>query len=233
MKRFITTVALLLAVAFCYGQERTNRAKLSFCNEGTVLTNIMGWAYNDRIGEWVSCLNRLESDKEQVHVKSLKEYYMSRIFNNIISLQIKTTICNDTPYYVVVWEKWDGEYKYPHIYEEWEKWRTKYFLMLTKENMDQLRNLANKPIVIDVSTLKKSRYELHIDDVDIIQSEMSHSYHSKISLIIYKATDGSIRFMFEDFHYYDNDHEKKVAKISKKYFEISDYEFQQFINVNF
>lgn len=96
--------------------------------------------------------------------------------------------------------------------------------MFTEEDMKKLRNLSNSPIILNLPAPMKSELERNIIDEDIIQTSMSKLYPLKLSFIIYKATDGcSIRFKF-----IKNSHD---VDIDKQYFEISEADYQKFINV--
>lgn len=124
----------------------------------------------------------------------------------------------------MVWEKYNGAYRYPNIREDWQYWKEKIFLMFTEEDMKKLRNLSDSPIILNLSAPMKSELERNIIDEDIIQTSMSKLYPPKLSFIIYKATDGcSVRFKF-----IMNSHD---ADIDKQYFEISEADYQKFINV--
>lgn len=223
MKKYFMAIALCLVCAISFGQDRVNRVKLSFGNEGYVLDKVIGWAYDNSVGEWIDCVNLIEENKQYIKFATSPSW-MSHRFNNIISLQFKTVTCNDIPYYVLVWEKWDGAYKYPSIYEDWEFWKTKLFMMFTEENMRDLRNLTNDPITIKVSTPSRKRYDER-EDVDVIQASMSNSFQSESSIIIYKATDGSVRFMFKQYSLFDS--------IDNQYFEISETEYLKLIDITF
>lgn len=228
MKRLFTVIVALslLNVVTCYGQDRVNRVKLSFINEGTTLNNITGWAYDNATGEWIDCVNLLESRKQ--YKKFAKDpSWMSRNFNNIISLQFKTIIFNDVPYYVLVWDKWTGEYRYPTIMEDWEYWNTRLFLMFTEKDMKKLRNLTNKPITISVPAPQRSRFSKEIEDVDIIQTSMDNNLYRKVSIKIYRATDGTIRFNFKINNIFIS------SDIDKQYFEMSETDYNNLIKVEF
>ena len=216
MKRFFIIITLCLICVASFGQERVNRPKLHFISEGPILTDFTGWSYNNQSGEWVDHHNVISSSTSTYIDKS---YYK----NNIISLQFKTIIYKDTPYYVLIWDKWDGYYQYEYIREDWISYKIKNFLMITEDKMESLRNLTNTPITLSIPTPRKSDSE-STADVDIIQSSMDSKYTSRTDLIIYKATDGSIRFLFENI--LDKD-------ISKEYFEISEEDYLKLIDIHF
>lgn len=215
MKRLFIIAALCLVCVASFGQERVNRPKLSFISEGPVLTKFTGWSYNNSSGEWIEHENLICGDSYAFDASHYK--------NNIISLQFKTIKYKDTPYYILIWYKKDGAYRYEHIHEDWMAWKTYNYLMFDEINMGYLRDLTNNPISISVPTASKLEIQ-STSDVDVIQTEMERKYHLNTTIIIYKATDGSIRFMFENI--LDKD-------ISKKYFEISEEDYLKLIDVHF
>ena len=113
---------------------------------------------------------------------------MSLKNNNIISLQFKTVKYNDVLYYVLIWDKWEGAYKYPELYIDWEYWQTKWYLIFTEEDMDKLRHLTNEPVLIDCMRIIRQRYDTNVDDVVIIQNALIREHNLNIYFIIYKAT---------------------------------------------
>ncbi|MBR5102435.1 MAG: hypothetical protein IK092_04870 [Muribaculaceae bacterium] len=225
MKKFYIIITLAFICAVGFGQDRVNRVKLSFGNEGAILSNITGWGYDNAVGEWVDCDNFIEY-RSQYKQTATQASWMSHEFNNIISLQFKTITYKENPYYVLIWEKWDGEYDYPNIHEDWNFWKTKVFLMFSQEKMDELKNITNNPKTIKVPiTSKRGRWDKSAD-VDVIQSSMERRYQTTVYFTIYKATNGSIRFIFEQLLYYNE------SGIDRGYFEICESDFLNLINVD-
>lgn len=224
MKKFLMALMLCLVSIMSFGQERVNRVKLNFVSEGPIIKHVAGWAYDESVGEWVNYENVLDGNKSDAkYMNSIKSYMMSQYLNNIISLQFKTITCNEVPYYVLIWETWNGAYKYPSIQEDWEYWKIKKFMMFTVEDMEKFRNLTNKPQVIVVPTPKRGRYDERRDE-DVIQTEMSSKYPSEQCIVIYKATDGSIRFRFQYF--------PSVDEIVNEYFELSELDYIRLFSIS-
>lgn len=227
MKRYLILSLCIVFSITCLGQKRVNRPKVYFNNEGVILNKVIGWAYDHNTGEWIDWVNCIKAKKLSKKIRTQTKQnaiFLLDCFNNIISLQFKTIKLNNIPYYVLVWEKYNGAYRYPNIREDWQYWKEKIFLMFTEEDMKILRNLSNSPIILNLLAPMKSELERNIIDEDIIQTSMSKLYPLKLSFIIYKATDGcSIRFKF-----IKNSHD---ADIDKQYFEISEADYQKFINV--
>ena len=137
----------------------------------------------------------------------------------------ETITYNDISYYVLVWDKWTGAYKYPTIYEDWEYWRTKIFFMFTEKDMEKLRNLTNNPSTIEILTLTRGRLDQNVQDVDVIQYEMNNNFQQKSKIEIYKATDGSVRFLFKEGLF------SGIHKIETSYFEISELDYNKLMNI--
>jgi hypothetical protein len=216
MKKLFIIFTLCLICIASFGQERVNRPKLHFISEGPILTDFTGWSYNNTSGEWIEHHNVISS--------STSTYISNSHYkNNIISLQVKTIIYKDTRYYVLIWYKYDGYYEYEYIYEGWTPYEIKNYLMITEDKMESLRNLTNTPITLYFPTPTKLDVETTAD-VDIIQTSMDREYILNTGLIIYKATDGSIRFLFKSI--LDED-------ISQEYFEISEADYLRLIDVHF
>lgn len=223
MKKSLLLLLCMFCTLLCSAQERVNRVKLSFEKEGYILEKAIGWSYDEYVGEWVDCVNVLESEKKN-KAYTTSPLWASGEFNNLISLQFKTITYNNQLYYALVWHKWDGAYEYPNIQEDWEYWRTKVFMMFTQQDIYKLRNLTNKPLTIKVSSPSTDRYNTAAD-VDVIQSEMNSGYVKQLYLVIYKATDGSIRFLFRQYDWDSYD-------IKTQYFEITEAEYLKLISIS-
>ncbi|MBQ8864015.1 MAG: hypothetical protein IJ014_04750 [Rikenellaceae bacterium] len=228
MKKYLITIILCLVCVLVVGQDRINRTKLSFNSEGAKLTNFTGWGFCELTGEWFDCTSVIETDKKYA-TNAQYPLWKSHKFNNIISLQFKTITYNNTPYYTLIWEKWVGAYKYPTIMVDWEYWKTKVFLIFTEENMTQLKSLTSTPVSIKVVSFEKGRYDTNVEDVDIIQTNMNREYIDTDFLIIYKATTGSIRFIFKE---YLNNEKAYSDEIEKQYFELNERDYQKLISLS-
>ena len=228
MKRLITLITIAFAALILssniYGQDRVNRVKLNFLEEGTKLTTFTGWGYDNEAGEWIDCQNFIENQKKYRSWTSAS--FVSHNDNNIISLQFKTVKYNDIIYHILVWEKWDGHYIYPEILEEWRYYKVKKFMIFSEDEMNKLHNLTNDVYKLEVPTITKGHDNSNIEDVDVIQTGLNKiledtilSRFMKETIKIYKATDGSIRFAFG----YKN--------IEKAYFEITEKEYNSLMTL--
>lgn len=225
MKKYIIAIITIIISTFniftVCGQDRVNRTKLNFQGESTKLTSITGWGYDDEAGEWIDCQNFIECQKKY---KSLDhELWTSHKDNNIISLQFKTIEYNDNIFHILIWEKWDGHYRYPSIREDWEYYKVKEFMVFTEDDMRKLHNLTNDVYKFEVNVAIKDYSNNDIEDVDVIQNGLKriseNDYIMQKTIKIYKAIDGSIRFVFG----YEN--------IKKAYFEITEKEYMDLITL--
>lgn len=227
MKHFITLISIIILSTITlniYGQDRVNRTKLSFQEESTKLTSVTGWGYDNEAGEWIDCQNFIECQKKYQSYTSPS--WISHNDNNIISLQFKTVKYNNNIFHILVWERWDGHYLYPEIYEDWRFYKVKKFMVFTEDDMNKLHNLTNDVYVLEIYTITKGYDNSNIEDVDVIQTGLNKMNDDSIftklrkeTIKIYKATDGSIRFAFG----YKN--------IERAYFEITEKEYMDLITL--
>jgi hypothetical protein len=221
MKKFIFALLALAMTLPVMAQERVNREKLKFTAQGEKVRKIPAWGYDDTVGEWLKSYSVIERDKQN-HKMGILPVSMAFEFNNIISLQAKSLTYNNTPYHVIVWEKFVGAYKYPNIKQDWEYWKTKIFLMFSPSDIAELNNLNNEPKHITILAPIKAREDVMVKDVDVIQSGMAKKYCPKVTMSIYKAADGNIRFLFSALG---------ASDLEKQYFEMPETEFQKLLTV--
>jgi len=188
-----------------FGQERINRGKLEFTSESMVLNKSVGWSYNNAIGEWVDYGNVICSDKN--YKSSNKEYQirynlagsnlMSRIYQNFNSLQIKSFTYLDVKYYVLIVDKWDGNYKYPTLNEDWGFFRKTCGYIFNELEYNKLKDIKSDTFTIvnithfveDINVYKESKF------LDLIEYELlATSFCEPYSFNLLKSRDGNIRF---------------------------------------
>lgn len=151
-----------------FAQERINRGKLEFTSESMVLNKSVGWSYNNAIGEWVDYGNVICSDK--TYKSSDKEYtvryklsganMMSRTEQNFNSLQIKSLTFNDVKYYVLIVDKWDGNYKYPTLNQDWTFFRKTCGYIFNELEYNKLKNIKS-------DTTTKINITHFIEDINV------------------------------------------------------------------
>jgi hypothetical protein len=226
LKLSLITLLTVVSIIQVFGQERSNREKLSFEATSGTIEKATGWANNTTLGEWIDYENVISDDKDyKVKYKSLQgAYMMSHISQNFQKVQTRTVTYKGTTYYVLIVEKWSGRYEYPSIRENWYEFKETIGYIYTKEeyqkllNIESLVELKNQYIVNMGS--KYEKYD-EIKFLDLIQTELSkekNKYSSEYTFPIMKSKEGAIRFYLPDgfskYSKYDFD---------KKYFE-TDFE---------
>jgi hypothetical protein len=228
------TLMMCLITMLSFGQDRVNREKLSFLDKSNQLTTSVGWSYNTTLGEWVDYNNVIEHDKSyKEKYKSLQgSYMMSHRPENFISIQTKTLVYKEIKYYVVLVEKWNGDYTYPSIKEDWRIYKTMYGYIFTETEYNKLNNIF---VVLNLETQYMvsmgSSYEKYDEAVflDKIQTNLSSekSEYSRTYTFPIKCTEnGDIRF------YVPNSFSMKPSNkldFDKKYFETTFDNFSNFI----
>jgi hypothetical protein len=219
MKKKLLVMLVCIFLGFnTISQERINRGKLEFSSESMVLNKSVGWSYNNTIGEWVDYGNLICSDK--TYKSSGKEYQvrynlagsnlMSRIYQNFNSLQIKSLTYNNTKYYVLIVDKWDGSYNYPTLNEDWHYFRKTCGYIFNESEYNKLKDIKSDTLttintthfVEDINIYKESKF------LDLIEYELSDSLECDSYSFILTKTRNVIRFIipiksgdFESFQY--------------------------------
>ncbi|MDH5380880.1 MAG: hypothetical protein OEW75_08510 [Cyclobacteriaceae bacterium] len=228
MKFKLTLIILLITGSLlqAFGQERTNREKLSFDTTSGILSKATGWANNSTVGEWIDYVNVISDSKDyKDKYKSLQgEWMMSRISQNFQKVQTKTVTYKGTTYYVLIVDKWSGRYEYPSIKEDWYTFKQTNGYIYIKEEYQKLLTIES---LVEIKTQymvsmgsKYKKYD-EIEFLDLIQTELStekSKYSTEYTFPVMKSKEGAIRFYLPDsfstYSKYDFD---------KKYFE-TDFE---------
>jgi hypothetical protein len=228
MKIKLSLITLLLTGTLfqVFGQERTNREKLSFDTISGILSKATGWANNSMLGEWIDYENVIsDSEDYKDKYKSLQgQYMMSRISQNFQKVQTRTVTYKGTTYYVLIVDKWSGRYEYPSIQQDWYTFKQTIGYIYTKEEYQKLLNIES---LIELKTQYMvsigSKYDKYDETkfLDLIQTELAQEkskYSSKYTFPIIKSKEGAIRFYLpESFSTYSK------YDFEKKYFE-ADFE---------
>jgi hypothetical protein len=227
-------IALLLSgnLTQVFGQERTNREKLTFETSSGILFKATGWANNSTLGEWIEYENVISDDKDyKVKYKSLLgAYMMSSIRQNFQKVQTRTVTYKGILYYVLIIDKWSGKYEYPSIKQDWYSFHQTIGYIYTADtylkllNIDSLVELKTKYLVS-----MGSKYEKYneIEFLDLIQTELSKdksNYSAEYTFPVMKSEEGNIRFYLpENFASYSR------YDFEKKYFESDLESFKKII----
>lgn len=237
LKVMMMTLMMCLMTMVSFGQDRVNREKLSFLDKSNQLTTSVGWSYNTTLGEWVDYNNVIENNKSyKEKYKSLQgSYMMSHITQNFISIQTKTLIYKDIKYYVLLVEKWNGDYKYPNIREDWRKYKTMYGYIFTETEYNKLNNING---VVNLETqymVSMGSYYEKYDEIvflDKIQTNLSFEkskYSSTYTFPIKKTESGDIRFYIPNSFSTSQYSSYNKVDFEKEYFETTFDNFSKFI----
>jgi hypothetical protein len=196
------TLMMCSMTMVCFGQDRVNREKLSFLEKSSQLTTSVGWSYNQTLGEWIDYANVIDSDKSyQDKYKTLQgSYHMSRKDQNFISIETKTVLFKDVKYYVLLVEKWNGDFKYPTLREDWRIFKTMYGYIFTETEYNKLNNMSDSVNLETQYTVSMGSFYEKYDEVvflDKLQNVFSSEipkYSSTFIFPIRKTENGNIRF---------------------------------------
>jgi hypothetical protein len=246
MKKLLV-LSMLLVSFVSYGQDRVNRSKLSFDQSSEMLTNSIGWSYNETLGEWIDYDNVIDKDKNyKDKYKSLQgAYQMSNNSFKFNNLQVKTLVFEGNKYYILIHDKWTGRYKYPSIQQDWVRFRKVDGYIFTESEYSNLRE-HKKVTFNDVV-----EYDLEFEEynetkfLDLIQTKLStpkSSYEIKYGpstrwgMLINKTKEGKIRFLTPtDLKYVEftptkmNPYDMRVYNFEKMYFETDMNNFNKLI----
>ncbi len=204
MKFKLTLIALLLTVftVQIFGQERTNREKISFETTSGTLLKATGWANNSTLGEWIDYENVISDNKDyKVKYKSLQgPHMMSSRGQNFQKVQTRTTTYKGTTYYVLIVDKWNGRFEYPNIYRDWYKFKQTIGYIYTKAEYQKLLNIES---LVELKTQYwvsiGSKYDKYDETkfLDLIQTELAREkseYSAEFTFPVMKSKEGAIRF---------------------------------------
>ena len=104
----LISLYITFSVSHIYGQERTNRVKLTFEKTSENLLKAIGWSYNSTLGEWIDYANVISDEREfKNEYKSLQgAYMMSQTSQNFLKMLTRTVTFKGTTYYVIIIDKW-------------------------------------------------------------------------------------------------------------------------------
>lgn len=220
-----------------FGQDRVNREKLSFLDKSNQLTTSVGWSYDTTLGEWVDYNNVIENDKSYKEKYKLLQgsYMMSRRTQNFISIQTKTLVYKDIKYYVILVEKWNGDYKYPNIQEDWRIYKTMYGYIFTEteynklNNIDGVLNLETQYMVSMGSYYEEYNEVVFLDKIQTNLSSEKSKYSPTYTFPIKKTENGDIRFYVPNSFSTSQYSSYNKVDFNKQYFETTFDNFSKFI----
>lgn len=231
---FTLTLFALLSLSI-NAQSRENKPTLSFLSESPKLTKATGWQQNEETGKWVD-------NKNSIDDKEVKSYWVSHIPQNFTWINFRTLIKGDVKYYVFVFEKHSGSYKYPNIREGWEADKRTYFLAFQESDFNELKsqiesqngeNFIVKSKIFDYIT---NAYVIlkgeHLYNEENLLAKISKtidkpSYLEYGLVVNSQVTDGEniVRFRLPESIATGED------RIKEAYFEVSLLEFKSILNL--
>lgn len=223
MKIIILT---LFATVLLFAQERTNREELKFETTSGTLLKAKSWYYHEPTGEWQECFNVISITCSNT-LKKQDSWQISFHDQNFIKLETKAVVFKGLTYYVVIVDKWYGQYKYRNIKEDWFVLKKIIGYIFTKEeyqkpyNIDNLVELKTQNMIYKFSEYNEKSF------LDAIQTELSRekSKHStEYTFPIMKSKEGLIRFYLPE-----NFQTNSKYDFEKKYFETDFENFSKII----
>ena len=232
-KLTLITLLMTFSIEQIYGQERTNREKISFNKISDTLLTATGWKYNSTIGEWIDYNNVISTTKETGYGGQVREQLsISSISRNenFEKVQTKAITYEGITYYVLIVDKWNGQYKYPTIHEDWYYFKETIGYIYGNKEYQKLMNLEN---LIELKTKYRvsmgSSYEEYEETkfLDLIQTELENEknkYSTEYTFPIMKSKEGAIRFRLPYNLIY-----KPYMDFAKEYFETDFNNFTKII----
>ena len=199
MKKVSMVLLFALVTIISYGQDRVNRTKLTFSESSASLTSVVGWKYNETLGEWIDYQNVISNDKDyKTKYTSLQgSYMMSKAENTFNNIQTKTLIYNNKKFYVIIWNRWRGSYEYPAIERDWSEHPYTIGYILEESEFNNLKNYQEPRIysIVDYNQKYESYNETKF--LDLIQTKLSTSTEKRDYkwILPIKLNNNKVRFL--------------------------------------
>jgi hypothetical protein len=234
VKNVILTAVLITATILNgKAQSRENKVTVEFSAESEKLTKAKGWQLNEKTGKWVE-------NKNVIDDRDCPSYWVSHVSQNFKWLQFRTINQNGKKYYIFLYEKLGGTYKYPNIREDWEADIRTYFFILTAEqyaeiiNKTDLKTGENIKLTSKMTGFISDRFKIlggeHLYNEENILAKITStiekpSYSESCFVLNSQTTDGKdiLRFRLPEDCYFA----EKYLKTA--YFEIETSEFKTII----
>lgn len=224
---------MCLMTIVSFGQSRTNVDKIEFLGKTEKLTKATGWEQNKTTGEWVS-------NKNVIDYKECKPYWASHVSQNFKWLQFSIVEREGNKYYIFLYEKLSGKYKYPNIQQDWETETQTHFFVITESGFNQfkeklkLNNGETIQLKSKMNGFITDRYKIlggeHLYNeenlLNKIRNTIDKPNYSELCFTLNSQTiDGSnvIRFRLPESCYSSGEN------IKTKYFEVLNEDFQKIL----
>jgi hypothetical protein len=220
---------MLLSVFISHSQARVESEKLDFISKSEKLKTAIGWEKHYTSGDWVQNNNVINSFKTNFR----KGGMYSQNFNWV---QFATIENKGIKYYVLLFEKTSGRYKYPAIKEDWIPETQTHFFVLTVEQYNELKakldlnNGENITLKTMIHGFITDRYE-KLNDANLligIRNSINMPYKECCFNFNAQKVDNQnvVRFLLPEdcanFKMYN-------LNIDTKYFEVNENEFKKIL----
>lgn len=135
IKVILTTILIALTFIDIQGQSRTDRQNVEFDSKSEKLTQATGWELNKTTGEWIENQNVISDRETTPQARGVSQ--------NFNWLQFTSLTFEEEQYYLLVYERPTGRYRYPNIREGWSSFESVYYFVFTSEQYDQMVNSIN------------------------------------------------------------------------------------------
>lgn len=233
LKVMMMTLMMCLMTMVSFGQSRTNTDKIEFSSKTEKLTKATGWEQNKTTGEWVGNINVIDDEE-------CKPYWVSYVSQNFKWIQFSIVERNGINYYVFLYEKLSGKYKYPNIQQDWEIETQTHFFIITESEFnnlkDKLKLNSGETILLEskMNGFITDRYKVlggeHLYNeqnlLNNIRNSIDKPNYSELCFSLNSQNiDGLnvIRFRLPESCYSSGNN------IKTKYFEVLDNEFQKIL----
>jgi len=225
MKHLLLTSFLVAFATFnSNAQSRENKETVQFSSKSEKLTEATGWEQNKETGKWIENKNVIDDRK-------CPSYWVSHVSQNFKWMQFATITNGGQKYYVFLYERLGGEYKYPNIREDWEADKRTYFFILTPTEYDNiktqidLKSGKNIKVTCKMSGHLSDRYKIlggeHLYNEENLLAKITNAiekpgYSETCFILNSQVVDGQevVRFRLPESCYSAEDYMKT------KYFEV-------------
>lgn len=144
----LTSFLFAFATFNSNAQSRENKETVQFSSKSEKLTEATGWEQNKETGKWIENKNVIDDIK-------CPSYLVSHISQNFKWMQFATITNGGQKYYVFLYERLGGEYKYPNIQEDWEADKRTYFFILTPTKYENIKKQIDLKSGVNIKVISK------------------------------------------------------------------------------
>lgn len=198
-KNFLTALMFTATFLNVNSQSRENKETVKFTSQSQKITKAIGWKLNEKTGKWFE-------NKNVIDDRVCPSYWISHVEQNLQWFQFRTISHNNKKYFVFLYEKLSGKYKYESIQEDWEADKRTYFFILTSEEYKNLvdkidlKSGENIKLASKINGFISDRFKIlggeHLYDEEnllakITQSIEKPSYSESCLILNSQTTDGN------------------------------------------